>query len=75
MACYLANDAALLRLPRADEVAADDQPGRNSDTGPQGSVRFERGHRCDQFEPRPYGPLGVVLMGPGIASLCSGAWR
>ena len=48
----LANDAVLLRLPRAEEIAADDQPGRNSDTGPQGK-RFERGHRRDQFKTRP----------------------
>src|SRR5262249_8255539 len=48
----LANDAALLRLPRAEEIADDDQPGRNSDTGPQGK-RFERAHRRDQFKTRP----------------------
>src|SRR5262249_40119415 len=27
------NDAALLRLPRSDQVADDDQPGRNANTG------------------------------------------
>src|SRR5262249_29746666 len=65
----LPNDAALLRLPPADEIADDGQPGRNSDTGLQGSARLELGHRFDQFEPRPYGPLGVVLMGSGIAKI------
>src|SRR5262252_4234012 len=68
----LANDAALLRLPPADEIADDDQPGRNSDTGLQESARFELGHRFDSFEPRPYGPLGVVLMGSGIAKIHEG---
>jgi hypothetical protein len=43
----LANDAALLRLARADEIADDDHSGRNSDTGLQGSARFELGHRFD----------------------------
>src|SRR5262249_43751963 len=68
----LANDATLLRLPPADEITDDDQPGRNSDTGLQGSARLELGHRFDQFEPRPYGSLGVVLMGPGIAEIHEG---
>src|SRR5262249_49103530 len=48
----LAKEAALRRFPRAEEIADDDQPGRNSDTRPYGK-RLERGHRCDQFEPRP----------------------
>src|SRR5262249_41374641 len=68
----LANDAVLLRLPPADEIADDDQPGRNSDTGLQGSARLDLGHRFDQFEPRPYGSLGVVLMGSGTAKIHEG---
>src|SRR5262249_7311994 len=68
----LANDAALLRLPATDEIADDDLPGRNSDSGLQGSARLELGHRFDQFEPRPYGPLGVVLMGSRIAKIHEG---
>ena len=35
----LADDAALLRLPRSDQIADDDQPGGNADAGLQGSVR------------------------------------
>ena len=34
----LADDAALLRLARSDQVADDDQPGRDADTGLQRSV-------------------------------------
>ena len=33
----LADDAALLRLTRSDQVADHDQPGRNADTGLQWS--------------------------------------
>ena len=33
----LADDAALLRLTRSDQVADDDQPGRNADAGLQRS--------------------------------------
>ena len=34
----LADDAALLRLPRSDQVADHDQPGRNADAGLQRSA-------------------------------------
>ncbi len=34
----LADDAALLRVPRSDQVADDNQPGRNADTGLQASA-------------------------------------
>ena len=36
----LADDAALLRLARSDQVADDNQPGRNADAGLQRSVRL-----------------------------------
>ena len=65
----LADDAALLRLSRADQIADHDQPGRNADTGLQGSGRLERGHRRDQLQARPHRPLGVVLMGLRIAEI------
>ena len=35
----LADDAALLRFARADQVADHDQPGGNADTGLQRSAR------------------------------------
>src|SRR6516225_3407278 len=36
------------------------------------AARLELAHRFDQFEPRPYGPLGVVLMGSGITKIHEG---
>ena len=65
----LADNAALLRLPRSDQVANHDQPGCNSDPGLQESARLERGHRRDQLKPRPYRSLGVVLMRLRIAKI------
>jgi hypothetical protein len=65
----LANDTAFLRVSRANEVADNDQPGRNSNTGLQGNVRRKRGHRCDQLEACLYGSLCVVLMGAGITKI------
>ena len=65
----LADDAALLRLARSDQVADHDQPGGNADAGLQRSVRLEPGHRRDQLQPRPHRPLGVVLMGLRIAEI------
>ena len=55
--------------PRSDQVADDDQPGRNADTGLQRSARLEPGHRRDQLQPRPHRPLRVVLMGLRIAKI------
>ena len=65
----LADDAALLRLARSDQVADDNQPGRDADTGLQRSARLEPGHRRDQLQPRPHRPLGVVLMRLRIAEI------
>jgi len=65
----LAYDAALLRVSRANEVADDDHPGRNSDTGPQRRARLERANRCDRFQASLYGSLGIVLMREGIAKI------
>ena len=65
----LADDAALLRLTRSDQVADHDQPGRNADTGLQRSAGLQRTHRCDQLQPRPHRPLGVVLMRLRIAEV------
>src|SRR5271166_4830181 len=47
----LADDAALLRFARTDQVADDDQPGRDADPGPQRKRRLERSHRRDQLQP------------------------
>ena len=65
----LADNAALLRLARSDQVADDDEPGGNADTGLQRSARLEPGHRRDQLQSRPDRPLGVVLMRLRIAEI------
>ena len=65
----LADYATLLRLSRPDQVANYDQASGNADTGLQRSIRLEAGHRRDQLQPRPDRPLGVVLMGLGIAEI------
>ena len=58
----LADDAALLRVPRSDQVADDDQPGSNSNAGLQGGARLDCGHRSDELKSRPYRPFGIVLV-------------
>jgi Fumarylacetoacetate (FAA) hydrolase family len=51
------NDAALLRLPRSDQVADDDQPGRNADTSLQQSVtRSAPVPRVPRARRRPHAP-------------------
>ena len=65
----LADDAALLRLSRSDQVADHNEPGCNADTGLQRSARLEPSYRRDQLQSRPYRPLGVVLMGLRIAEI------
>ena len=67
----IANDAALLRLPRSDQVADYDQPGGNADASLQWTAGLQRAHRCDQLQPRPHRTLGVVLVGLGIAEVHS----
>ena len=44
-----ADDAALLRLARSDQVADHHQPGRNADAGLQGRVRLKPSQRGNQF--------------------------
>jgi hypothetical protein len=56
------NDAALLRVPRSDQIAHDDQPGRNADTGLQRSTRLEPGYCRNQLQSRPDRSLGIILM-------------
>ena len=67
----LADDAALLRLARSDQVADDDQPGRDAD--PHVQRRAGRGdelRRClDDREPGLHGALGVVLVRLRIAEI------
>jgi hypothetical protein len=65
----LADDAALLGFAGSDQVADHDQAGCNADAGLQRSAGLEPGHRRDQLQPSPYGPLGVILVGLGIAKI------
>ena len=65
----LADNAALLRASRIHQVANHNQTGGNADTGLQRRARLEFAHRRDQLQPRPYRPLGVVLMGLRIAKI------
>jgi hypothetical protein len=64
-AARFADDALLLRLPRSDEVAKDDQSGGNAAAGFQRNGRTECSHGPDQRQACPYRPFGVVLMGLG----------
>ena len=65
----LANDAALLCLARADQVADDDETGGDADTGLQGRVRLERTDGTDQLQSCPNGPLCIILVGLRIAEV------
>src|SRR5262249_13691202 len=44
-------------------------PSRHPDTALQPSARFEPAHCRGQLQPRPHGPLSVILMGPRIAEV------
>jgi hypothetical protein len=63
------NDATLQCLPRSGQVADDDQPCGDAHTGLERSVRLESSHRRDQFQPRPYRPLGVVLVSMRVSEV------
>ncbi|MGA7489125.1 MAG: hypothetical protein WBW74_19555 [Xanthobacteraceae bacterium] len=67
----LADDAALLRIPRSDEVANHDHPGRNADTHLQRRAGrgCELGDCRDEREPGLHGALGIILVGVGIAEI------
>ena len=67
----LADDAALLRFPRSDQVADHDQPGRDSNPNLQRrALRCdELRHRVDQREPGLHGALSVMLVCLGVAEI------
>ena len=65
----VADDAALLRLAGADQVADDDQPSGNADASLQRDRSLQRADRRDQLQPRSHGSLGVVLVGLGVAEV------
>src|SRR6516225_11958888 len=66
----LANDAAFVRLARSShQIAHNHEPGRDANTGLQRSRRLECDHRYDQLQPGTHCPLGVILMGLGVAKV------
>ena len=65
----LADNAVLLRRTRSDQIADYDQPSGNAYTGLQWSTGLQPADRLDQLQPRPYRPLGVILMGLRIAEV------
>ena len=65
----LADDAALLRRTRSDQIADYDQASGDADAGLQWNTGLQPAHRLDQLQPRPYRPLGIVLMGLRIAEV------
>ena len=65
----LADDAALLRLARSDQIADHDQSGRNADAGLQWRAGLQPAYRLDQLQPRPDRPLSVILMGLRIPEI------
>ena len=52
----LADDAALLRLPRSDQIADHDQPGGNAHAGLQGSAGLQRADRLRSAPALPAPP-------------------
>ena len=65
----LAHNAALLCLPRSDQVADHNEARCYADTGLQRSTCLERGYCRDQFQPGAHRPLGVILMGLGVTEI------
>ena len=65
----LADDCLLLSSTRSDQIADYDQPGSNAHAGLQWSAGLQSANRLDQLQPRPYRPLGVVLVGLRIAEI------
>jgi len=65
----LANDCLLLSRTPPDQIAYYDQSSGDAHTGSQWSTELQPSHRFDQFQPRPYRTLGVVLMRLGIAEV------
>jgi hypothetical protein len=65
----LADDAALLSLPRADEIADHDQAGRNSDAHLERFFAAQFAHRFYERQPGPDRALGIVFAAVRIAEI------
>src|SRR5262249_52737079 len=57
----LADDAAFLRFARSNQIADNDQPSGDADTGLQRSPRVKCSYRRDQLQPGTHRPLGVIF--------------
>ena len=66
------NDAALLRVPRSDQVADDDRSRRNANAHaqPRFGGRRELWHRVGERKPDLNRALGIMLVSIRIAKIC-----
>jgi len=66
----LAHDRSLLRRAFPDQIADDHQPGGDPDARLQfDGIDMEAADGVDSAQPRPYRPLGVVLMRLRVAEI------
>jgi hypothetical protein len=63
----LADNSALLRLARSDQIPDHHQTRGDADPGLQRSLCLQFCYFCDQLQRRPYGPLGVILVSFRVA--------
>ena len=67
----LADDSALLRLARSDQIADDDEAGRDADADLQGNARggLQLRHRLGERQPRLHRAFGVMFVRLRIAEI------
>src|SRR6516165_8284239 len=65
----LANDRAFASFAQSSEIADDDQPSGDTNTGLQQSWRFYRAQGYNHLEARAHRSLGVILVGLGVAKV------
>ena len=67
----LADDSALLRLARSDQLADNNEAGRDADADLQGNAAacLQLRHRLDERQPRLYRAFGVMFVRLRIAEI------
>jgi hypothetical protein len=65
----LADNAALLRIARSEQIADHHHPCCNPNTGLQRNARLQGNHRGDEFQSRPNRALRIVLMRLRVAKV------
>ena len=65
----LADNRLLLSRTRTNQVADDNESGGDADPRFQRSTCLQRIRRCDQLQPGPRRPFGVILMGLRVAEI------